>query len=262
MLAARLLVLVQDPDWSGGPGPSRSLLPVLLAVLTAGFLLLVLLRAWRRRHFARVEQALPPDRLAEVQEAVRRAESRTVGEILPVVLGRSDPHPAAELAFAVLAGLAAYLCLWSSGATADPGWLLLAALAAGAAGRFAARHLPELARPFIPPGRLDEVTGEQALQEFFGHGLHETVGRTGVLLFVSLLERRVVVLGDRGIAERVEPDVWERAKDLVLEGARGGDLAGGLVRAIEAMGEILAEHFPWEEGDRNEIPDRVILRQS
>lgn len=260
LCASWLRLLPSADDWAGSH-TSASLLPGLLAVLAGLLLVAVVLRAWRRRRFAVVACALPEERRAEVREAVRRAEERTVGEILPVVLGRSDPHPAAELAFAVLAGVTAYLFLWSTGLASDPGWLLLAALAAGAAGRVAARRLPELARPFVSPDRLDEVTREQAIQEFFGHGLHETEARTGVLLFVSLFERRVHVLGDRGIAARVSPETWERVRDLVLNGAREGDLAGGLVRGIAAMGDVLAEHFPWAEGDRNEIPDRVVVRE-
>ena len=102
---------------------------------------------------------------------------------------------------------------------------------------------------------------EQAFQEFYRHGLHRTEAGTGVLLFVSLLERRVIVMGDSGIDAVVRPEDWERTDRIILEGVRSGSLRAGLVKGIESAAQLLEEHFPWTDGDRNEIPDRVIVRR-
>ncbi|MEM7201169.1 MAG: hypothetical protein AAF628_12925 [Planctomycetota bacterium] len=222
------------------------------AALTLGWL--------HRRRYATDDVLSDHDREV-VHEALRAAERRTIGEIVPVVLERSDRHPAARW-IAALAGL-----LLGSGTLVGvlpwgaPLQLLLCQLALGALGFALAAWLPPVRRCFIVESRATEVAEEQAVQEFFGLGLRETEGRTGVLLMVSLLERRVIVLADQGISERVEPTAWQEARDAVLSGIRRGSLRDGLIDGITKIADVLAEHAPWQAGDRNELPDRLIVRR-
>jgi putative membrane protein len=196
-----------------------------------------------------------------VHEALRAAERRTVGEIVPVVVERSDPHPAAHW-IGALAALVVGSALLAPHLPWDrPALFFGAQLGLAALGWVAARTLPDLKHVFLRDGRATAVAEEQALQEFFGNGLHQTEGRTGVLLFVSLLEHRVIVLADRGIDSVVGPEVWRETDAAILEGIRKGSLCDGLVAGIERAGDVLAEHFPWAEGDRNELPDRVVVRR-
>ena len=105
---------------------------------------------------------------------------------------------------------------------------------------------------------------EQAFQEFYANGLHKTEAATGVLLFVSVLEHRVIIMADEDPTTRfakVGAEFWANTDDAILDGIRHGSLRDGLVSGIERAGERLAEFFPWREGDRNEIPDRVIVRR-
>jgi putative membrane protein len=195
-----------------------------------------------------------------VRSAIRAAERRTVGEVVPVVVERSDPHPSAEWLAALgflLAGSAALLphLPWRA-----PFAFLLTQLAFGALGFALARALPGFKRLFVFESRASAVANEQAFQEFYANGLHRTQGATGVLIFVSLLERRVVVMADEGIAARVAPEAWKEVDELALAGIRRGSLAEGLESAVARAGELLAAHCPWGEGDRNELPDRLIVR--
>ncbi len=82
-----------------------------------------------------------------------------------------------------------------------------------------------------------------------------------MLVFVSLLEHRVVLLADEGIDAKVDAAFWAETDDAILDGIRRGSLRDGLVAGIHRAGERLSELFPWKEGDRNEIPDRVIVRR-
>ena len=54
---------------------------------------------------------------------------------------------------------------------------------------------------------------------------------------------------------------WEAVAVAALERIAAGDVGGGLVAAVDAVGDVLAEHFPWTEGDRNELPDRLVVRR-
>jgi len=142
-----------------------------------------------------------------------------------------------------------------------PPLLLLSQLAMGGAGFALSRWLPDFKRIFIREDRATRVAEEQAFQEFYANGLHKTEAATGVLLFVSLLERRVVVLADEGISGKVEADHWVSTDEAILAGIRRNSLRDGLLAGIEQAGRRLAEHFPVGADDRNEIPDRIILRR-
>lgn len=231
--------------------------PWLLALVAV----VVILRALARRERYRALSVLGEPERARVHEAVRQAELRTVGEVVPVVLERSDPHPGAAWVAALSSLVLGSTLLVPVLPWDRPLWLLGAQLGLGALGFALARALPDVARLFIPRRRAAAVCEEQALLEFHRLGLQKTQEATGVLVFVSLLERHVVVLGDEGIDAVVEPETWEGVTRAALDGVASGDLAGGLVAAVEACGRVLAEHFPWTDGDRNELPDRLEVRR-
>lgn len=88
-------------------------------------------------------------------------------------------------------------------------------------------------------------------------GMTATKDRNAVLFFVVPARHRFVVLGDRGISEKVGPEFWQRIARALADSFRHGDFTRGLVAAIEAVGEGLSRHFPYTAGDRNELPDDV-----
>ena len=69
------------------------------------------------------------------------------------------------------------------------------------------------------------------------------------------------MLADEGIDAKVDAEFWADTDDAILSGIRSGSLREGLVAGIRRAGELLAGQFPWQQGDRNEIPDRVIVRE-
>ena len=89
-------------------------------------------------------------------------------------------------------------------------------------------------------------------------GMSATRDRNGILFFIVPARRRFTVLGDEGIHARVGQDFWDALAALLSEHFRKGEFTEGLVRAIEAAGEKLAEHFPYDAlTDVNELPDKI-----
>jgi uncharacterized membrane protein len=88
-------------------------------------------------------------------------------------------------------------------------------------------------------------------------GMCATKDRNAVLFFVAPARRKLVVLGDRGIHQKAGDEFWRDLAGAVSEKFKEGDFTGGLVAGIEAAGERLAEHFPYEAGDTNELADDV-----
>ena len=86
----------------------------------------------------------------------------------------------------------------------------------------------------------------------------KTLGRTGVLLYVSLREHRADIVADEAIAAKVAPEVWGDAMAALIDLVRKGKPGEGMAEAVRQMGVVLAAHFPRGSENPNELPDRLI----
>jgi putative membrane protein len=205
--------------------------------------------------------------LDRIQEAVGRAEEQTAGEIVPVVVPRSDDYEDVVWrgagAAILLTLLAVLLTLrfydgWGLGWLFAPWGVALSVLAAGTVGALLARYVYPLQRLLAGGERLDETVHRRALQAFLEEEVFDTRDRTGILLFVSLREHRIEVLGDSGINQQVEPDDWAEVVARIQRGIQNDNLTEGLVEAIEMCGRLLEKKgVDIRSDDENELTDTV-----
>lgn len=203
------------------------------------------------RHFPQEAQ----DRIAA---AVRRAESSSTGQVVPVVVERSEPYEEARWIAAVIgAALATALVEL---VVDDPGVteVLVFQVVAGVVGWLVGRLAP-VERLLAGRRHQAQAVHARAEQAFLEHGLHQTRQGTGVLVFASLRERRAEIIGDRGIHERMGDAEWQRAVDALVDGMRRGAPGEGFESAIDQVGATLARHFPRTDGEPvpNELPDAL-----
>ena len=85
-----------------------------------------------------------------------------------------------------------------------------------------------------------------------------TTAKTGVLIYLSLAERRAEIVADEAILKLTDDHTWGEAMHALISEVREGRPADGIVAAIERVGAVLAEHFPRSADDKNEIPDKLI----
>ncbi len=199
---------------------------------------------------------LKHDAFAEIDAAVKNAETRTSAEIVPMVVCRSAyaGHLKTLATFLLVFGL--YVVLFhSSQATLFGGWFLV--VTTPLVFLFPARYL----RLWTSPGDLSLQVHRRAQLEFHQAGLTATTGKTGILLFVSLDERRVVVLADKAISDKLPPETWEGVVATIVTGIKAGNLAKGLCQAVGDCSKLLAPHFPRALDDRNELKDSLILAE-
>lgn len=263
MLTPSIIPVLALDDWAADHSASFDWLGTLGfagAVLAAAMFLALLIRGISQSARYRATSTLGDSERGKLAGEIAEAEQRTIGEIVVVVLERSDRHPGAEWMAGALVMVAGSMLLTGWLPWNHPTWFFASQLALGALGFLAARCVPGFKRAFISEDRAEEMAREQALQEFYAQGLHRTQQATGVLIFASLLERRVVVMGDEGIDAKLDASAWEATDRAILDGIRSGSLEQGLAAGIRVAADLLEEHFPSREGDRDELPNHVIVR--
>lgn len=194
---------------------------------------------------------------ASISAAVEAAEKKTAGELVVVVAKRSHDYATwrAFLAISVTIALAAEsLIQWHS---IDPLYVVLLQLPVALA-LYALSGVELLLRMIVPRRVFAAECERRAMTVFLEAGVTETQERSGVLIYLSEAEHRAVILGDRGIHERVEADEWQTDLKALVESIRQKKAAEGLVNAVTRIGGILAEKFPARQDNTNELSNAVI----
>ncbi|HEU0133880.1 MAG TPA: hypothetical protein VFR28_03580 [Allosphingosinicella sp.] len=213
---------------------------------------------------------------ALVTQAVAKAARGSDGEIVTIVAPRSDSYHDVGLHYAVLAmllvpTLAALVPQawidWLLGLVF--GWnaslsfrLLMLVLVVAMAlvfliVRFAFAFMP-LRMALTPASTKTRRVRRRAVELFRAGTEKRTKGRTGVLLYLSLLERRAEIVADEAIHSRVDSDSWGEAMAALIDGVKSGQAGQGMALAVEKMGQVLGECLPPTLDNPNELPDRLI----
>lgn len=213
---------------------------------------------------------------ARIADAVKAAESGTSGEIVTIIADHSDRYLdvalwwAVVLAAVAVASLAAFPALHRSvfglvggGWSGEPGTaelfeLALAALVLKfAAIRLILQYWP--LRVWLTPATVRRVRVRRRAVRYFKVGAeHRTTGRTGILIYLSMAERRAEIVTDEAVHSLVPDDSWGEAMADLIGEVRQGRVAEGMIKAIADIGVILSDHLPRTAGDINEMPDRLI----
>jgi uncharacterized membrane protein len=113
-------------------------------------------------------------------------------------------------------------------------------------------------RVFIQRGELEGDPVVAAQKQFHQLGMDATRQRNGILIFVLPRAQKFAVIGDEGVHQKCGPDFWQRLVENMREHFKREEFTDALVEAIETAGRLLAEHFPRQGGDRNELSDQVV----
>jgi putative membrane protein len=202
-----------------------------------------------------------------IHDAIAAVEARTSGEVTCVVAQESSRYREVPLAWAAAVALVApplalalgvrpfaVIALAENGWTAaDVGSTQVAVMTALVGYALVQAVLFALVgalvsigpvRRALTPGFVSRGHVHARAMEQFAHRLHRSKAATGVLIYASLAERRVEVIADVAIHKKVGEVVWRQAVAAAVGPIRHGDVAGGLVAAVQVCGEALARHFP------------------
>ncbi|CAM4086118.1 TPM domain-containing protein [Zobellia roscoffensis] len=106
-----------------------------------------------------------------------------------------------------------------------------------------------------PHTRLTPI--ERAKEVFLLLKMENTKESNGVLIYVAVNDRKFSIFGDSGINKVVPDNFWDTTKDAIQDQFKKGNFKQGIIDGILKAGEELQAHFPWQQGDKNELSNEV-----
>ncbi len=193
---------------------------------------------------------------AEMQSAVRSLEVNTGGELVTYFVRSSNDYMEASWKISALAGVLGSILVFFSPSS---GVGMSFALALVVIGFILPLLFPAIKRLAISDAKMRGVVLGRAKDAFFDEKVGHTKNRIGILLFISRLERQVVVLGDKEISNKVDYADWYQVVGLVSEGIQNKKIGEGIARAIQQCERLLLEHGFKGNGDAegNELSDEL-----
>jgi len=192
-----------------------------------------------------------------IADAITEAERTTSGEIVAVIAPQSSNYLHGPFLWAALAALAVPwpFVFWTWWPIQHIYLLQLATFAV-----LVAVLMPTSVRMALVPRSVKHARAHRrAVEQFLAQNLHTTVGRTGVLIFVSVAERFAEILADAAIHAKVPEAVWQAIVADLTEQIGKGRPGDGFVRAIAAVGEHLAKHFPPDAHHPHALSNHLIV---
>jgi putative membrane protein len=208
--------------------------------------------------------------MQRIRDAVKEAESKISGEIVPVIVERSGFYTianyrgaliAAGLAFLAVILLDRYVFTQSSFSLLyDPLFIFFLVMLAGVAGAVLPQWSDTLKRWLLVQVHMDNATKARAENAFLEEEVFATRQRTGIMIFISMFEHEVIVMGDKGINEKVQQRDWDHLVNQLTSSIRAGRMIEGIEQAILRCGQILLEKgFHRTDDDVNELRDELRI---
>jgi putative membrane protein len=189
------------------------------------------------------------------KRAIETVENASSVEVVVAVRRRSGAYRHANVAIgAVLAfvGLAAMLYADEDFSLSS---ILVDPFAVGIFAGAIVELVPQLKRYLTPPAIRRRHVARAAKATFVDRGVHNTTGRSGILVYISWLERQVALVPDSGLAQALPAGALARAEnDLTAEIRRGG---AAVARKLESLADEMGRAMPHRDDDVNELPDAI-----
>lgn len=205
---------------------------------------------------------LTNDQQKEIVELIKSVETKTNGELLPVIANKSTVAPFLfyfnlSIAIVLVLILDSLLYMYTSFSLNSYIYSLLAAPVLAIAMGRSERWF----RFIVPTAYQKQCVHERAMLSFYHNITEQTQFQTGVLIYISLLEHQVEILADKSIAKKLPPETWQKIVDKFIAKIKAGEFYEGLKQSLIDSSVHLEEHFPKTSGNENEIHDIVIFHQ-
>ncbi len=216
---------------------------------------------------------LSEQEIDSVAQTVKKAESKASGEIVPVIVRRSSSIGHLPILLTSLFLILFFLIngfnfidhefkIYFSNIFAVIGSYIALAVLTGLFYLVSLKFtcLKWVQRLLLSDQEMSVQVGERALLEFYLNHVTKTEFKTGILIFISLMERQTIVLGDEAISKKIPKEAWQEIVSIIIRSVKENKTAEGLKSAINKCGEILSQHFPSEAKNPDELDNHLVIK--
>ncbi|MEP6569506.1 MAG: hypothetical protein ABJC10_07000 [Acidobacteriota bacterium] len=191
---------------------------------------------------------------ATLTDCVKKIEAKTDAELVLVVRARSGSYRHADYLCGALLALAALLFLLFSPFDFHQYWVAIDVALLFGIGAFVCSRSNSLRRSLTTEKFRSSAVRTAAAAMFYEAGIANTNAEMGVLIYLSVLERRLELIADRGILKGVNALEWNQELFELSQAGRKAD-PQTLQSAMEKLGALLSKHLPATGENPNELPD-------
>jgi len=213
--------------------------------------------------------------LERIKNAVKEAESKISGEIVPVFVEKSSHYTIANFRAALIGAALVFALIVifdryvPSVAVYDPVLIFTLVVLGGLVGALKSNYISAVKRLMLSQSYMDQATYKRAQSAFLEEEVFNTRQReevfntrqrTGIMIFISFFEHEVIVMADKGISKVVDQKEWDNMVKVIIENVKQGHITDGIVSAIKRCGDLLLEKgFEITPDDVNELKDDLRL---
>lgn len=194
----------------------------------------------------------------KIKETIVSTEAKTTGEIATMIVETSDEYKDGEVLGCILFSGLISLIITALAFHASVWVYIPLVFILFFPFRLLFNFFPSLKLAFVSNKRIEKKVMNRAIRAFYEKGLYKTRHNTGVLFFISILEKKVWVIADKGIYSKITQEDLNRFARSISEGIKEGKACITLCNAISEIGEVLALHFPISKDDINELTDEMM----
>ena len=209
-----------------------------------------------------------------IKQSVQDAEKKTTGEIAIAIAPESAHYSFWELLFAnCIAGIILLVLVPFSNRIRDvynmiywqnqPDWIVPLFFVVTAfisiIVTFYVTNIPAIDRLIVPKSVKKSSVTNRAFRYFTESGVYNTAEHSGILIYVSYMEKQVRIIADAGINKKISQDMWNLLADELAENIKKGNVATAFTTIVEKCGQLLAENFPNHEENPNELSDGLVI---
>jgi putative membrane protein len=187
-------------------------------------------------------------------DCVKKIETTTDAELVLIVRARSGSYRHADYLFGALVAFASLLFLLFSPFDFHQYWVAIDVALLFALGAFFSSRSNLIRRLLTTEKFRDAAVRTSAAAMFYEAGIANTSAEMGVLIYLSILERRLELIADRGILKGVNALEWNQILFELREAGRKAQ-PEPLLAGMENLGALFARHLPATGDNPNELPD-------
>ncbi|BBM84618.1 hypothetical protein UABAM_02979 [Candidatus Uabimicrobium amorphum] len=222
-----------------------------------------------------IDKFLTKEQKQQVNKAVIKAEKKTNAEIVPIITDSSGQYDRAEDVFGLILTIVSVCVLWIYTQQTSVGeWgktqyqyslplIIATIIVAFAVGAFLASRIWFIRHLFTPRSEMKRCVARGAQRAFYEFELWKTSNSNAVLIYISLFERMVYVLGDKKIRKKFQDEDFVEVRNIIIENLRRNKRSEALCDGITKCGEKLKQHFPSNKSKKNQLEDHLrIFKQN